>query len=75
MVQHRSDFTRNHDRIFSPFPRVDSLVVVDLKTSLERYCGYGGGRSRRSIGIVENAKFRGKTDVMFKFGVDLEESL
>jgi 4-hydroxy-2-oxoglutarate aldolase len=51
------------------------LGVAGLKTALERYYGYGGGRSRRPLGMVASAKFEGEPDAILKGLVDLENSL
>ncbi|KPM41833.1 hypothetical protein AK830_g4733 [Neonectria ditissima] len=51
------------------------LGVAGLKAALDRYYGYGGGRSRRPLGLVASAKFEGEKDVVLKGLVDLENSL
>lgn len=51
------------------------LGVAGLKAALSRYYGYGGGRSRRPLGLVESARFEGKTDLILRTVVDLENSL
>lgn len=51
------------------------LGVAGLKAALDRYYGYGGGRSRRPLGTVESAKFGGRPETILKELVDLENSL
>ncbi|KAK2735407.1 hypothetical protein CKAH01_01788 [Colletotrichum kahawae] len=51
------------------------LGVAGLKAALDRYFGYGGGRSRRPLGMVASAKFEGEKDAVLKGLVDLETSL
>jgi 4-hydroxy-2-oxoglutarate aldolase len=51
------------------------LGVAGLKAALDRYYSYGGGRSRRPLGLVESAKFEGRPDTILKELVDLENSL
>ncbi|KAF7545563.1 hypothetical protein G7Z17_g9080 [Cylindrodendrum hubeiense] len=51
------------------------LGVAGLKAALDRYYGYGGGRSRRPLGLVASARFEGEKDVVLKGLVDLENSL
>ncbi|KAK7417858.1 hypothetical protein QQX98_004333 [Neonectria punicea] len=51
------------------------LGVAGLKAALDRYYGYGGGRSRRPLGLVASAKFEGEKDAVLKGLVDLENSL
>ncbi|KAK6225851.1 hypothetical protein QIS74_01898 [Colletotrichum tabaci] len=51
------------------------LGVAGLKAALDRYFGYGGGRSRRPLGLVASAKFEGEKDAVLKNLVDLESSL
>ncbi|GKT87221.1 dihydrodipicolinate synthase [Colletotrichum tofieldiae] len=51
------------------------LGVAGLKAALDRYFGYGGGRSRRPLGLVASAKFEGEKDAVLKSLVDLESSL
>lgn len=51
------------------------LGVAGLKAALDRYFGYGGGRSRRPLGLVASAKFEGEKDAVLKDLVDLESSL
>lgn len=50
------------------------LGVAGLKAALDRYYGYGGGRSRRPLGLVASSKFDGKDEVLREL-VDLENSL
>ncbi|KAF3802428.1 putative 4-hydroxy-2-oxoglutarate aldolase [Colletotrichum gloeosporioides] len=51
------------------------LGVAGLKAALDRYFGYGGGRSRRPLGMVASAKFEGEKDAVLKGLVELETSL
>ncbi|KAH6676654.1 hypothetical protein B0J14DRAFT_358604 [Halenospora varia] len=51
------------------------LGVAGLKAALQRYYGYGGGRSRRPLGMVEEAKFEGKADTVLSGLVELENKL
>ncbi|KAH8656872.1 hypothetical protein BGZ61DRAFT_523818 [Ilyonectria robusta] len=51
------------------------LGVAGLKAALDRYYGYGGGRSRRPLGLVASARFEGEKDTILKGLVDLENSL
>ncbi|KAF4614303.1 hypothetical protein G7Y89_g15435 [Cudoniella acicularis] len=51
------------------------LGVAGLKAALQRYYGYGGGRSRRPLGLVESSRFEGKIETILKSVVDLEDSL
>lgn len=51
------------------------LGVAGLKAALQRYYGYGGGRSRRPLGMVEDAKFEGKADTVLSGLVELENKL
>ncbi|KAG4442363.1 hypothetical protein IFR05_002141 [Cadophora sp. M221] len=51
------------------------LGVAGLKAALQRYYMYGGGRSRRPLGMVANAKFEGKPNAILKDLVDLENGL
>ncbi|KAH6879910.1 hypothetical protein B0T10DRAFT_412712, partial [Thelonectria olida] len=51
------------------------LGVAGLKAALDSYYGYGGGRSRRPLGLVPSANFEGEKDVVLKGLVDLENSL
>ncbi|KAH7140190.1 hypothetical protein B0J13DRAFT_62349 [Dactylonectria estremocensis] len=51
------------------------LGVAGLKAALDRYYGYGGGRSRRPLGLVASAQFEGQKDVVLRGLVDLENSL
>lgn len=51
------------------------LGVAGLKAALQRYYGYGAGRSRRPLGMVESAKFEGQVDVELRRLVDLENRL
>lgn len=61
------------------FSRADwalvQLGVAGLKAALDRYYGYGGGRSRRPLGFVEASRFDGDADVVLRDLVDLENSL
>jgi 4-hydroxy-2-oxoglutarate aldolase len=51
------------------------LGVAGLKGALHRYYGYGGGISRRPLGMVANTKFEGKVDMILKELVDIENAL
>jgi 4-hydroxy-2-oxoglutarate aldolase len=51
------------------------LGVAGLKGALDRYYGYGEGRSRRPLGMVESARFEGRPDELLRSLVDLEKSL
>jgi 4-hydroxy-2-oxoglutarate aldolase len=51
------------------------LGVAGLKAALDRYYGYGGGRSRRPLGMVQATAFDGEKDIILKRVVDLENSL
>ncbi|RFU32345.1 hypothetical protein B7463_g3959, partial [Scytalidium lignicola] len=51
------------------------LGVAGLKAALERYYGYGGGRSRRPLGMVAQSQFEGGPDLVLKKLVGLENSL
>lgn len=52
------------------------LGVSGLKAALDRYFFYGGGRSRRPLGMVSSAKFEeGNTDKVLAELVALEKSL
>jgi 4-hydroxy-2-oxoglutarate aldolase len=51
------------------------LGVAGLKAALDRYYGYGGGRSRRPLGMVQASAFEGEKDVILSRIVELEKSL
>lgn len=51
------------------------LGVSGLKAALERYYGYGGGRSRRPLNPVQASAFAGEKDVLLQAMVDLEKSI
>lgn len=51
------------------------LGVAGLKAAIDRYFGYGGGRSRRPLGAVQASAFEGAKDAVLKHVVDLESSL
>lgn len=51
------------------------LGVSGLKAALDIYYGYGGGRSRRPLGVVASAKFEGDAGATLKSLTDLENSL
>ncbi|WAO89918.1 Hypothetical protein NCS54_00732200 [Fusarium falciforme] len=51
------------------------LGVAGIKGALDRYYGYGGGRSRRPLGQVDASKFEGSVDGALKGLIDLENSL
>lgn len=51
------------------------LGVAGLKSALDRYYGYGAGRSRRPLGLVESTKFEGDKDIILKSLVEFEDSL
>ncbi|POR37667.1 L-threo-3-deoxy-hexylosonate aldolase [Tolypocladium paradoxum] len=61
------------------FSRADwalvQLGVAGLKAALDKYYGYGAGRSRRPLGFVEGTKFEGDTDAVLRNLVDFENSL
>ena len=61
------------------FSRADwalvQLGVAGLKAALDRYFGYGHGRSRRPLGFVEASKFDGDSDAILKDLIDFENSL
>ena len=70
---------REAQELQTAFSRADwalvQLGVAGLKAALERYYGYGGGRSRRPLGFVESSSFGGATDEVLRVVVDLENSL
>ncbi|KAI0126258.1 hypothetical protein BJ170DRAFT_696202 [Xylariales sp. AK1849] len=51
------------------------LGVAGLKAALDRYYGYGGGRSRRPLGSVAASSFEGEKDAILRMVVDLENTL
>lgn len=51
------------------------LGVAGLKAALQKYYNYGGGRSRRPLGLVANAKFEGKPDAILGELVSIKNSL
>ena len=51
------------------------LGVAGLKAALDRYYGYGGGRSRRPLGSVQASAFEGEKDAVLKRVTDYENSL
>ncbi|KAM5348903.1 hypothetical protein ACJ41O_008726 [Fusarium nematophilum] len=51
------------------------LGVAGIKGALDRYFGYGEGRSRRPLGGVEASRFEGAVDEALKGLVELEKSL
>ncbi len=51
------------------------LGVAGLKAALQKYYCYGGGRSRRPLGLVANAKFEGKPDAILRELVNIENGL
>ena len=61
------------------FSRADwalvQLGVAGIKAALDKYYGYGAGRSRRPLGVVDAAKMEGNTDTVLKDLVDYENSL
>lgn len=61
------------------FSRADwalvQLGVAGLKAALQYYYGYGGARSRRPLGMVDESKFQGDTDAAIRDVVEFENSL
>lgn len=61
------------------FSRADwalvQLGVAGLKAALDKYYGYGAGRSRRPLGAVDVAKFDGDAGAPLRDLVDYENSL
>lgn len=61
------------------FSRADwalvQLGVAGLKASLDKYYGYGQGRSRRPLGSIETSKFDGEAGAPLQDLVDFENSL
>ncbi|KAK7747580.1 hypothetical protein SLS62_009079 [Diatrype stigma] len=51
------------------------LGVSGLKAALDRYYGYGGGRSRRPLNPVQSSAFSGEKDVLLRGMVQLEKIL
>lgn len=51
------------------------LGVAGLKGALDRYYGYGGGRSRRPLGMVAQSQYAGGPDLVLKKLVELENGL
>ncbi|KAF7561372.1 hypothetical protein G7046_g2770 [Stylonectria norvegica] len=51
------------------------LGVAGIKAAIDRYFGYGAGRSRRPLGFVESARFEGAADDALKNLIDFENSL
>ncbi|KAI2615831.1 hypothetical protein GGR54DRAFT_641922 [Hypoxylon sp. NC1633] len=51
------------------------LGVAGLKAAVDRYFGYGGGRSRRPLGLVLASAFDGGRDDVLRRIVDPEKSL
>ena len=61
------------------FSRADwalvQLGVAGLKAALDKYYGYGSGRSRRPLGKVDVAKFDGEAGAPLQDLVDFENTL
>lgn len=51
------------------------LGVAGLKAALDRYYGYGGGRSRRPLNPVQSSAFSGEKDALLQQMVDFENSI
>lgn len=51
------------------------LGVAGLKAALQKYYHYGGGRSRRPLSLVADAKFEGKPDAILRDLVNIENGL
>ncbi|KAL3418512.1 hypothetical protein PVAG01_10228 [Phlyctema vagabunda] len=55
--------------------KLAQLGVAGLKAALHRYFGYGSSRSRRPLGVVDQARFEGQADDILRKFVELETSL
>lgn len=51
------------------------LGVAGLKAALQKYYQYGGGRSRRPLGLVVDSKFEGRPDAILRELVNIENGL
>jgi 4-hydroxy-2-oxoglutarate aldolase len=63
----------------SDFSRADwalvQLGIAGIKGALQRYYGYGGGRSRRPLSALDLSKLDGEADQVLRVVIDKENAL